>query len=114
LTPSSVNILKIDGKTVGALDTSNINSDLGKVAIINCDTTKCVQTQGIIKDDTGAYYSITPGENASINDSTYNSVNVCSDNSGKLATITREGASPGVEICLSSSKRYSISNRNNL
>lgn len=104
MTPSSVNILKIDGKTVETLNTSDINSDLGKVAIINCNDSNCVQTQGIIKDGTGAYYSITPAENASINDSTYKSVTACTDNSGKLATITREGASPGVEICLSSSK----------
>jgi len=64
LTPSMVNIIKIDGYNSKSiiLGETNISMFYNKISIINCDTNSCTPTVGIIKDFTNKYYKILDNE----------------------------------------------------
>lgn len=108
MTQEAVNIVLVNGKSVTALGGTTIDpsGNLDQVAIVNCDDSQCVQTQGIVKNN-DAYYSISPASNALIESTDYSGAS-CSGNAGKLQTITRTVAgvaqSPVVELCLSNEK----------
>ncbi|OUM69763.1 hypothetical protein PIROE2DRAFT_68488 [Piromyces sp. E2] len=60
---TGINILKIDGDTIEAATLGNVDSDIAKIVVYDCDSSSCDRVSGLVKKDGDAEFYLVGLEN---------------------------------------------------